>query len=380
MNNIINTLLLGFAIIIVSCDNKTPEQYPEWEQYTTSNSKLPENYIKIIVIDAKANIWIATWGGGLVKLTRSEREGFDSINWTIYNIQNSKIPTNSIQSLAIDNNTGEIWIGTSGSGLASLSLNKDLPESEIYEPANLICTIYKTSNSKLSNDNIEAIAIDKDGNKWIATWGGGLVKFSGSQSQKSQISENDTTVSQLADIGNWTIYNTLNSQLPENWVRSVVIDQKDNKWIGTGWGGLVKFSENDSQEPVWTIYNTSNSALPYNLIRSIAIDKNGNPWIGTDDGGLAHFDGKNWQIYNRSNSGLPNDYVGSIAIDKNGNKWIATWFRGLTKFDDETFTVYNTSNSGLPYNLVSSITIDDDGHIWIGTLTGLAKFNVRNGK
>ncbi|MCH8318403.1 MAG: hypothetical protein IIA88_07875 [Bacteroidetes bacterium] len=329
--------------------------------------------MKKIVIDAKGNKWIATWGGGLVKLPRSNSEGPDSTNWIIYNTSNSDIPTNSIQSLAIDNNTGEIWIGTNGTGLVVLWPNKSLSESEMYKPVNVKCRIYHTSNSKLSNDNIEAITIDKDGNKWIATWGGGLIKLSLPHPHKTQIPENDSA--EYADPGIWTIYNTLNSGLPENWIRSVAIDQQNNKWIGTGWGGLVKFSEISTKDPVWTIYNTTNSALPYNLIRSIAIDNSDNLWIGTDNGGLVHFDGKNWQIYNRSNSGLPNDYVGSIAIDNNGNKWIATWFGGLTRFDGETFKVYNIANSGLPYNLVSSITIDQGGNIWIGTLIGLAKFD-----
>jgi hypothetical protein len=37
----------------------------------------------------------------------------------------------------------------------------------------------------------------------------------------------------------------------------------------------------------WTVYNTLNSGLPDNFINAIAIDKQGNKWIGTDGGGLA---------------------------------------------------------------------------------------------
>ena len=46
-------------------------------------------------------------------------------------------------------------------------------------------------------------------------------------------------------------------------------------------GGLAKFDGTN-----WTVFNTSNSGLPDNYVSSIAIDGSGNKWIGTD-GGLA---------------------------------------------------------------------------------------------
>ncbi len=42
--------------------------------------------------------------------------------------------------------------------------------------------------------------------------GGGLAKFDGV---------------------NWTVYNTSNSGLPDNWVYAIAIDGQGNKWIGT---------------------------------------------------------------------------------------------------------------------------------------------------
>jgi len=42
-----------------------------------------------------------------------------------------------------------------------------------------------------------------------------------------------------------------------------------------------------SQTPEWIVYNTDNSGLPHDRVRSLAIDEQGNKWIGTDGGGLA---------------------------------------------------------------------------------------------
>jgi ligand-binding sensor domain-containing protein len=49
-------------------------------------------------------------------------------------------------------------------------------------------------------------------------------------------------------------------------VPAIAIDGQGNKWIGA-WGGLAKFDDVN-----WTVYNTSNSGLPYNSVRTIAID------------------------------------------------------------------------------------------------------------
>jgi sugar lactone lactonase YvrE len=146
---------------------------------------------------------------------------------------------------------------------------------------------------------------------------------------------------------------------------AIAIDNVGSKWIGTSGGGLVKFDGVS-----WTVYNTLNSGLPDNDINALAIDNAGNKWIGTCSGGLAKFDGVNWTVYDTSNSGLPNDWVNAIAIDNSGNKWIGTYGGGLVKFDGENWTVYNTSNSGLPSNFVWAIVIDNAGNKWIGTYDG----------
>jgi len=172
-----------------------------WTVYNTSNSGLPNNYVNAIAIDGQGNKWIGTYGGGLAK--------FDGVNWTVYNTSNSGLPDNRVNAIAIDGQ-GNKWIGTDG-GLAK------------FDGVNW--RVYKTSNSGLPDNRVNAIAIDGQGNKWIGTYGidnkfmgvvfGGLAKFDGV---------------------NWTVYNTSNSGLPYNDVRAIAIDGQGNKWIGTSRG------------------------------------------------------------------------------------------------------------------------------------------------
>jgi hypothetical protein len=290
--------------------------------------------------------------------------------WIVYNTSNSGLPSDDVRAIAIDGQ-GNKWIGTYGGGLAK------------FDGVNW--TVYNTSNSGLPDNDVYAIAIDGEENKWIGTWGGGLAKFDGVNwtvynTSNSGLPSNFVYAIAIDGVGNkwigtggglakfdgvnWTVYNTSNSGLPDNWVYAIAIDGEENKWIGTWGGGLAKFDGVN-----WTVYNTSNSGLPDNYVRAIAIDRQGNKWIGTDGGGLAKFDGVNWTVYNRSNSGLPYDYVLAIAIDGQGNKWIGTK-GGLAKFYGVKWTVYYTANSGLPDNYVRSIAIDGQGNKWIGTWGG----------
>ena len=83
----------------------------------------------------------------------------------------------------------------------------------------------------------------------------------------------------------------------------------NNKWI-------VKYDGN-----AWTTYSTCNSSLPNDNVRSMMIDGT-DIWIGTS-GGVTKFDGNNtWTTYDTGNSGIPSDVVRGIAKDGNGDFWL----------------------------------------------------------
>ena len=106
-------------------------------------------------------------------------------------------------------------------------------------------TVYNTSNSGLPANHIRDITIDGNGNKWIGTWGGGIVKFDGTA---------------------WTVYN--NPGLHPIFINTIAIDSIGNKWIGSSSNdGLTKYDDTS-----WTVYNVFNSGLPNSWVRKIEID------------------------------------------------------------------------------------------------------------
>lgn len=203
----------------------------------------------------------------------------------------------------------------------------------------------------------------------------------------------------------WVVFDMSNSALPDNNVLSLAIDSYNNKWIGTKFGGLVKFDgedweifmpdsailfppifkksgENlhasDRAEKIFVAKNAMTSGPQFNAFYDLAIDANDTKWIGSKIGGLIRFNGVEWKVFNADNSGIPDNYAWSLALDEKGDKWIGTKKGGVTKFDGSKWIVYDQSNSALPDNDVCSVSIDKNGTKWIGTARGLAKFDGKN--
>jgi ligand-binding sensor domain-containing protein len=169
-------------------------------------------------------------------------------------------------------------------------------------------------------------------------------------------SYNDTT---------WTFYNTLNSGLTDNVIRSIAVDIYNNKWIGTFFGGLFKFDG----DTTWTSYNLSNSNIPDDFVKSIAFDTSGNIWIGTTYG-LAKFDGDTtWTIYDLSNSVFTiTDNIADINIDTANVFRIGTVNGGYLRIVDTVWTLYTIPNgSGIPDNTQLGVTVDNNGLDWMAT-------------
>ena len=218
--------------------------------------------------------------------------------------------------------------------------------------------IFNSDNSDLPEDRLKSITMDRERNIWLGTAGDGGVKFDGEK---------------------WYVYNESTSGISNNHVDSIAVDLNGNIWFGTG-DGICKFDG----DTTWTSYNSENSGLPNDDIYPLAIDRGqGNSalisdqvsvWIGTYGDGICKFDGKEeWKIYKSTNSPLIDDLIRSIAIDRDGNKWIGTLFGGVAKFNgDATWTVYTDFNSQLPSNAVYPINFDDKGNVWFGTEGGLA--------
>lgn len=286
-----------------------------WTNYNTSNSGLQDANVTSLALDNSGNLWIGTYYNGLIK--------FDGTTFTKISTLNTGFTANRVYCIYFDGAT--IWAGT-GNGLFKQNGNNWIK--------------YTSQNSGLSNDNVNSIIKDNNGNYYFGT-DGGLYKF-----------VNNT----------WSYINSSNSNINDGGINSIAI--KNNiLWVAIDGSGVSKFDGS-----IWTNYDPNNSSIHDLMVMKIAIDNSNKKWFGGYNNGIKTFDDTNWQLYHTTNSQLISNQINDIAFDGN-YEWIAT-DSGLNLFNGTSWKNYTNSNSGLGSNNVSSIIVANNGIKWFGLFGG----------
>jgi PAS domain S-box-containing protein len=200
---------------------------------------------------------------------------------------------------------------------------------------------------------------DQDGFIWIGSVYGGLIKFNG------------------LDI---VAYKKEEGKLSSSSVSSLLEDHDGNIWIGTDGGGLNRYDKktgkftyyrHDPNDP----FSLSSDSMPIWNSKLICLDRKGFLWVGTAHG-LNRLDMKSGKFQRYFASGNPGDIssnsITAIVEDKNGNIWIGTRGGGLNKFNPSTqsFTVFlldSKDANSLSDITIRSLMVDSDNTLWVGT-------------
>ena len=303
----------------------------------------------------------------------------------------------------LQDSKGLLWIGTEN------GLNRyDGYEIETFKRE-------RGNPDALSSDFIFDIEEDADSNLWIATNGGGLVKY-------------DRT------SGNFRAYRhdpEKSGTISSNVARRILIDANGMVWIGTRGAGLDRLnpatgtfqrfefgSGIDLDQNVYALFQDSRGILwaggdqgltrldaqtnevftfthdpadgrsvGSHSIRAIAEDEAGRIWIGSDGGGLGRLDAdrnafEHFRHAADDASTIASDRVAALHSDSEGRLWAGTT-RGLNLVDHVTGTAVRYAHEGtdqysLGGNDITTIYQDRGGLLWVGTKTrGLSKWNPR---
>jgi sugar lactone lactonase YvrE len=248
--------------------------------------------------------------------------------WTVLNRETSSLPSNVVQTIALDRD-GRVWIGTTR-GVAILELPQKGPAQ---------WTIYNRDNSGLPDNDVHALAAGDEGQMWIGT-DSGLTRF-----------ERNT----------WTTFTSLNSPLPALELRDLTVAPDGSVWAATAAGIAVLMpDENSAAEGEWRVYNTANSNLLNDVVFDIAVQASSEKtrvWFATDQGvSVLDLHDNTWTSYTSQNSGLAWDGVSDIAFDAQGQAWFTTFSRGVSTLSpDGVWGSYNVRTSGLPWNIVTAV-------------------------
>ena len=259
--------------------------------------------IKVITAMANGEIWIGTDYG-----TNQLVSGVNGFMWLPYTTSNG-LASNQVKSIDEDANGG-IWVGTN-QGVSYFDGNSWV----------------SYSSPDLHWSGVNATAFDSNGDKWFASPLGGITHFNG------------TT---------FTPYDTSNGLLSQ-FVTALLIDDQDNKWVGTSSGMSVL----DATNTTFTQHTRMYIMPPpdtLNPVVDIAMDSHGRIWTAIyvgylAVGGVAMWDGNQWIDFDVTD-GLVGPNVKGLAIDSQDNIWVAT-STGVSKISAIPSAVSAIKNNGV---------------------------------
>jgi ligand-binding sensor domain-containing protein/serine phosphatase RsbU (regulator of sigma subunit) len=326
--------------------------------------------IQEIYEDSRSNLWLSTFGNGLIKMTHSDNGEFIKVD--IFNRTNG-FPTDNVKAVYEDRE-GNIWSGNYGQGLTILT-----PK-----------TFYVNAfDNPLYGNNILSICSDQK-YRWIGT-GNGLLKT------------DPITGKPVKFYGK-------SNGLPEDMVTSVFTPDGKELWIGTRKNGVFRMDimsekilnypiqngtlENSitmitgkgeqvwvgTQKGLWNIntvtngkslYSINQGGLPHNFINSLYLDRKGRLWVSTPGSTLAYIQGdKIFKIPLNSPSG--NLTLGPITEGTDSLIWVGSNGNGVFRIKSDS--IFNlTVKEGLLSNYCYSIIRDDNKNIWVGHKGGLSR-------
>ncbi|WP_396152782.1 two-component regulator propeller domain-containing protein [Flavobacterium sp.] len=220
---------------------------------------------------------------------------------------------------------------------------KVLKNNNTWQSYNLSAVIQNPTALHYGN-----IDIDKNGTKWAATYGGGVLAFNEKHNNK------------------FIIINEENGNLPNNDVRCVAVDNKNQLWIGTFKGlRILNSVDRFISETALTTTNIviqdgdlAQELFYQQVIQDIKVDGANNKWVAIADAGVFQVSANGQTTlrrFTKDNSPLPSNNVLDIEIDEvSGEVFFATdkglvsFLGSATKGDDDLQNVYIYPNPVRP--------------------------------
>jgi signal transduction histidine kinase/ligand-binding sensor domain-containing protein len=308
-----------------------------------TNDGLSQSNVLCIFQDSRGFMWFGT-PDGLNK--------YDSYSFTVYKKDLKKpgsLSNNYIRDIIEDKN-GDLWLATWGGGLNRYDRQKD--EFTHYKYNQL-----KTNS--ISGNFLGYLLQDSEGKIWISTESG-IDVFDPGKNQFIHYKNNKNDENSLSDDA----------------VAGMIEDSQHNIWIATTNGGLNLF---DRKKNIFTRFQHNEkdtASISGNNIWTVFEDSKHNIWVGTVGGGLNLLNrstGK-FRVFkkNKTANSICDNVIFSIAEDNEGILWIGSENGGISTMDPKTEIFHNyqhnqIDNSSLSSSSINRIYKDKKGNIWIGT-------------
>ncbi len=278
----------------------------------------------------------------------------------------------ALSSIAFNpNNEEEIYISSFYSGLLKI---EDTVPTQLYNVSNTGNDGLQTIPGQVPNDvRINGPAFDRNGNIWMTN---------------SLVSKG---LKVFKTNGSWQSFD-LSSTIPDADDESFgipIVDRNNTKWLPTLNNGLVAFNEVENKS--MAIKTGTEGNLPNSDVRCVVLDNRNQLWIGTAKGlriiqNISQFlsqdliqtkeiiileDGLAQELFF-------NQFIVDIAVDGANRKWVSIANAGVylvSSNGQETIFHFTSENSPLPSNNVNDIEIDQvSGEVFFATDKGLVSY------
>lgn len=315
--------------------------------FTKKNTKggLPNDTVNTMYKDIDGKIWVAT-SSGCVTFNPSE-ESFAQLPKPLDEIGATHFLRDS---------RGEMWVATHN-GLFRMDASGNIVKKYFTDlPPSL----------KISDNLVQSVIEDRDGNIWIGTIRGGV----------NCLSKNKF----LFLRANSGKSNFLNQDM----VFRIAEDDHGFVWIGTFDKGLNRWNRKTGEIKHFFHIPGNNKTPHARKILSPFFDRTGTLWVGAQEGGLSIYDYKTetFSCVQNLPPSLKHFTIRSFYEDRNGTFWVGTRGSGIHKYNRETkvFTQILFGSDASLLNQILSIHEDRDGDFWIGTDLGLLHYNRTTGE
>ena len=299
--------------------------------YTTADGLLSD-FVECIDVDINDNVWLGTSIG--VQM-------FDGSSLAVYDVANYPgMLSDNIKVITAMAN-GEIWIGT------------DYGANQLVSGVNGFMWLPYTTSNGLASNQVKSIDEDANGGIWVGT-NQGVSYFDGNS---------------------WISYSS--PDLHWSGVNATAFDSNGDKWFASPLGGITHFNGT-----TFTPYDTSNGLLSQ-FVTALLIDDQDNKWVGTSSG-MSVLDATNTTFTQHTRMYImpPPDTLNpvvDIAMDSHGRIWTAIYVGylavgGVAMWDGNQWIDFDVTD-GLVGPNVKGLAIDSQDNIWVATSTGVSKIS-----
>lgn len=264
-----DALWIGYMKNGVSCYHS---RYQKFRNYQSDDYK----NVNVIIEDKANNVWLGTDGHGVVYKNP----------FTGSIIKKVDIPGNIVVSMVQDNK-GRLWIGTYLNGLICYD-NGKLKQ-------------YTTSNSRLSDNSIWALCIDKNGYLWIGALWGCLQRM-------------NPETEEFVDFDSENKHDT--------YVFNIICDGEKYIYAGT-MSGVCRIDMQTLERIMYDGNIKGTQKFLRQHIQSVYQDKRGLLWLGHNKGVTVWDLKKDTLYYLNKDEGLVGNIVKGISEDNRNHIWIA---------------------------------------------------------